>query len=219
MSFLSTKNVETTDKVFISSFVSYGINKLRIVSIDVANTQESKYRITFHMETPPITQEGFKPVEGALGKVCNIGLFLDINDEISIKNISSTIGTIADKMNVREAVDAIAAADPIEYFAQLSKIICNGKHLWFVIAAREYSPGKYGLQFPKFNWCKSPEEVDEDSIIMEGNTAVSINIIKGGVMVFDSNNKYHLRKFVEPEPDKDGISFSKAVAPKPSFLP
>jgi len=218
MSFLTTKNVDTTEKAFISSFVSFGINKLKITGINVVKNGDGKYKVTFRVETPPITVDGFKSVDNALGQVGNVGLFLDVNDEKSITSIGVIVGTIADKLGVRDQVNSIASPDPEDYFKALAAIICNGTYLWYVLGAKEYSPGKFGLKFVKFNWCKAEKEVDESSLVTKGNTNVSVNLVGQGALFFDENNEYHLKRFVEPVADKDAFPFAKPADTRPSFV-
>lgn len=201
---LGTKDVVIESRDFISKYASYGINKLKVNNIEVHPSGESSYRIVFKMETAPIDDPNFTPIEeGIRGQICNPSLFLNMSEDKSRTMINKFIGAVADALGLKEAADKVSGDDVQSYFKAIADVLCCGKFAWFVLSAKEYQAGKYNLNFPLYDFVAAVDKMDEDTIVMEAGRIISINYKSGRLFRFDKSSKYHFKAFVEPKQTDD----------------
>lgn len=191
MSF-STKGVNTEEKRGISQFLTYGVQMAMITGLDVKTAQSGRKMFSLHMESPKVTDQGFEPHAdakqgGKIGKV-QFTIYMDDKDAASAEELIKNIGIIADKLGVREKVDAIEANDAENYLKAVLPIL-RGKFAWWAITAEEYfnkeDKVRYNLGLRRFGFIASMEEGE------------------GHLKPFDKNDKYDYKPVAVPSIDPD----------------
>lgn len=217
MSF-STVNVDTKDVVNVSKYLSYGINYCKIVSMSVIKARSTESRkVQFQMEGAPEGKD-FQGVDGAKGKVGRVETSYMSSDK-AYKDFMRQIGVIADKLDVRAAVDGVSASTIEEYVDQVSKIL-KGRFAWWMFGAEEYDPRKFKMTLLKYAFIKADNEVDPESLKVEGYIATEIKNKEGAIaMKFDKTNRFHFSAFVAPNSDNSIPSAQAAMKDLPFALP
>jgi hypothetical protein len=203
MSF-STEGVRTEESV--SKYLTYGINYCKITGINVikARSTDSK-KIQFQMEGAPIGKE-FEGVDGAKGKVGRIETSYMSKNE-AYKDFMRQIGVIADKLDVRVAVDAVKEAS-IEAYVSAVEPLLKGRFAWWMFGGEEYSEKKWKMSLLKWGFIKSEKEVDPSTLKMDGYIGVEIRNTSNVVALhFDKTNHFHFNPFVKSE---DGFALPGA---------
>lgn len=224
---------------FVSSYGTFGINQYKIIGIDIKSSAPDKYRLYFKLETPPLEEEGFKPVEGSKGQVCNTQVWLNTekteSGAKSIAEVMGIIGTIADKLGLGSEVDAIKE-DTIEaYVTKFAAVVSGEKYAWYKLTGNEWAEGKVSLKFARFNFCHSLSEVNAEEAVkkvVRGREIIVELPVKGRKpMVWDENVEYDFKAYTEPTPTSDSmlnpreesiakgdLPFDKPDNSEPSFL-
>lgn len=198
MSF-GTKGVDTTEKVGASQFMGYGEQEAKINSITIKTSGTGSKNIVFNMETRPIDTsklKGFTPHADATngGQVGRVQMYsywqktlATEGGEDSLK-FSKDIGYIADKLGVREQVDAIQASSLEEYVEKLNGVLTS-KFLFWKIVVQEYSKpaGGVGLNYSLGTW---PAAKGEHRFIACSNLP--------GKVKFDKENSFDYKKAEAP---------------------
>ena len=160
----STAGVNTEEKP--SQFISYGVQKLRIVSIDtlVAKNGSGRKIYQFNMETPSI--QGFEGFEGATGKVGRVKFpnkyILESNDA-DVDDLVKAVGIMTDKLGTRAELDVLDVSEMNmeEYAAAIAPLITN-KYAFWKITTEQYVNDKNkvsnSLRLAKFGFIASLEE-------------------------------------------------------------
>lgn len=203
MSF-STEGVKTEEGV--SKYLTYGINYCKIVSMKVikAKSTDSK-KIQFQMEGADLGKD-FQGIDGAKGKVGRIETSYMAKDE-AYKDFMRQIGVMADKLDVRVAVDAVKEASIEAYVAAVEPLL-KGKFAWWMFGGEEYSERKWKMSLLKWGFIKSEKEVDPSTLKMDGYIGVEIRNTSNVVALhFDKTNHFHFNPFVKSE---DGFSLPAA---------
>lgn len=201
---LGTKGVNTQNTPKVPAFISYGIEFLKFNSIEAVERGGTTYLVTFKVETPPVEDDNFSHPDGNKGRTGNVGMWLDLSNPKNLEKVNVVIGTIGDEFGLRKQIDAITDADPKVYFAKLAAVLCNGTYGWFVLAAREYALGKFGLSFPTFRFCHSADKMDPESIVKDGYTTVKVSgKDPKDDLVFDKTKTYHYNPYKQPTPTDD----------------
>ncbi len=206
-----TRGVDTTETQGASQYFGYGEQELMINSLEVKTASTGSKKVILHMESRPIdTQKlpGFTPHEdstngGQIGRVSMHTAWLkDVDDENSEahKKFIKDIGTIADKMGVRDQVDSITATEFDNYVEALNGIL-TGKFKFWKITVEEYhregkSPGtSYSLgRYSKASICCANEK---------------------GKVKFNKEDAYDYKKVVPV----DNTALDTASAPPKNDLP
>jgi hypothetical protein len=152
MKFKITPGETTETTGFVSQFIKYGCNKLKINHIELRDSSTGKKLVKIWVETEPLPgnfegaelQDGTK-AKGLVGKV-SLGIYIDTANEAKVTGLLNNLKFVAEKANVLTEVAAIEASTLEEFMAKYVKII-KGKYMWFIIKAREYEKGKYDLSF------------------------------------------------------------------------
>lgn len=215
-----------------SIYLNPGINLVTINKIEFVKSKAGDKEVaTFYVEGKPVEglDGGERPDKtkamGLIGKA-TLGIYNPIGDEKAQDNLISSIAVIADACGVRDKIDGINV-DTIEKFLDKATAYLNGKFFWCVIngnvgekgwfldSFRVYFVGKKGDPDRKTYIIAIPEKaVDIKSIKTEEEKGciVSVNYEKStggtGVIKWDKNNKYDLRKStistVTPDEDLGG---------------
>jgi hypothetical protein len=210
----STRGVDTTEKSG-SKYLAYGINKAKIVGIEVQKSQKSEsVKIEISLEGEPIKDAKFEGVNGGRGKVGKMYTFWLTKDK-DYQSFLRQIGIIADKLGVRSQVDEISVdgIGDFEPFMKQVTPLLTGKFLWWNIGAEYWDEHKYRLQMLKYAFVKAPSEVDESTIVRDKGIVTSISLTSGEPgLIFDVKNKYHLKTFEKPSTDGVAGSASSFAA-------
>lgn len=203
MSF-STKGVNTEEKRGVSQFLSYGLNMAALTGFEARGSRTGKKMINLNFEGPKITEEGFQAHQdakmgGKIGRV-QFTIYVDENNADQVKEIVTRVGIIADKLGVREKVDAVEAADLESYFKAVLPIL-RGKYAWWAITAEEYVNAeqkvRYNLGLRRFGFIASMEEGE------------------GHLNPFDKSNPYDYKAVAAPSKDPDVDPVTEAFGPEP----
>ena len=192
-----TKGVNTQNSRKLSKYFSYGIHQLKINGIEVKTASTGSKQLTFLMETPPITVDGFEPEaghKGQVGRVAFPGSFIKMDNQAMIEEFNKGVGLIADKLGVRAELDNIQASDFDSYVAAITPLF-SGKLAWWAIAGEEYNKadGKTGVRLKtrRYSFVSS---------LAEGQTHLE---------KFDDTKAYNLKRL--PTPDADSVPTAAVV--------
>jgi len=164
---ITTQGVKQTNKV--NKYLSIGRYNVKINEITTRlSSAGTSTQVSFKLETPPITEPGFEPAEGANGQVGTVNSIYLKTDE-QIQEFAGQMALLADKLGVREEVDAISAPDLVSYVEKISPLI-SGKYFWGRIVGEQYmkndGSGKTGtrLHWSRYKAFASLAEVDEKGL-------------------------------------------------------
>ena len=137
----STKGVDTTERRGSSQFISPGVQMLAITGLEVRDSKSDRKQYVFKLESPKVVEEGFEAHEdakqgGKIGKV-PFGIFMNDSDTSQVDELIKNVGIIADKLGVRDAVDAIEATTARNYLEAVVPIF-RGKFAWWAINGEQY---------------------------------------------------------------------------------
>lgn len=165
----------------ISPYLTYGSGQvLKISGIELKKSQNTgSSKPIFHMETKPITDPAFVPIDGAKGKVGKVACGVYMNSDALKREFLQKLKTIAVAVGVESEVNKIKSEDFEEVVQRITDVI-KGKYARYTLVAGEYpkNDGKVGitLSLPKFKFVES-ENADPSTIV-----------------VFDKENQYHYKK-------------------------
>lgn len=160
----STVGINTEEKP--SQFISYGVQKLKIVSIDtlVAKNGSGRKIYQLNMETPSI--QGFEGFEGATGKVGRVKFpnkYILESEDTDVDDLVKAIGIMTDKFGTRKELEAldVSKMNMEEYAIAISPFVTN-KYAFFKVCTEQYvnNKGKVAnsLRLAKFGFIASLEE-------------------------------------------------------------
>lgn len=167
----------------ISPYLTYGSGQvLKINSIELKESQNTHApKAILHMESKPINDATFAPIDGALGRVGRIGCGPYMNSELLKREFLQKMKTIAASLGLENEVNRIKSEKFEEVVSRVSDLL-KGKYARYTIVAAEYpkADGKVGitLSLPKFKFVES-ENADPSTIV-----------------IFDKDNQYHYKKIV-----------------------
>jgi hypothetical protein len=185
----STKGVNTQDSKKVSKYFSYGIHQLFIFGIEVKTASTGSKQLTFLMETPPVTADGFEAEaghKGQVGRVAFPGSFIKLEDSKAVEEFNKNIGIIADKLGVRKQLDDISAPDFDSYVEKIAPLFAN-KPAWWAIAGEEYlkNDGKTGVRLKTRRY----------------SFVASMSEGKDHLEKFDASKSYNFKPVVKPDAD------------------
>lgn len=133
-----------------SQYMGFGIKEFKINDISFKESSTGSLKMIYHVETTPVTFEGFVGADGALGQVGRIQSAIYIkagseaeSDEFAkLIYICKTLGLSADVYS--------GVFNTIGDFTKHILPYLKGKFGRFKVCAKYYAPGKFNLQFPKF---------------------------------------------------------------------
>lgn len=185
----NTKGTDTTERGGVSKFISPGVHVCKIKNVEFFESNGGTPGLKFTFET--------KPVEGLLDDNGNkIGQTAETTYWLSPKAWSFsrannteggtkvTLAIMADKLGIREQLDAIQATTPSEY-ATAAAAIFKGKTARFAFGGQEIVPSDpekktwVKSELLAFKFIESLTEVPNDADTK---------------LVYDPSNAYHLKK-------------------------
>lgn len=172
-----------TPHVNTSPYIGYGSNQLlKITQIELKYSKNTgSPKAILHVETPPLTLEGFTPIEGAKGKVGKVACGVYMKDDYAKKQLLRRLLTIGIAMEIDEEINNIKSDSFETAVDRIEKIfVKNGKFAKFTVFAEEYSKpgGKIGvtLFLPRTNFVEASD------------------VTASTIVQFDKNNPYHYKK-------------------------
>lgn len=204
----STKGKDTSERSGVSQFLTYGVQMAAITGLTTREASTGKKMYSLNLEGPKVTENGFEAHEDAKmgGKVGRVQftIYVDGNNQDQNNEIITNIGIIADKLGVREKVDAVEATSLDEYLTKVLPLI-RGKYAHWAITGEEYekADGKIGiiLKLRRYGFVASMEEGEEH------------------LRPFDKTNLYDYKAVAAPSKDPDVDAITEAFGPETSDLP
>jgi len=172
-----TSGVEVSENTFESPYISYGINEVRISSVDYLESAQNTPGIRFNFET----LEVYPQLDNS-PKTTNHVYYLktEINNKIFIERVI----LMANALGIRQELDSLGEENLSmkDYVSGLNDIFA-GKEARIKFKGKEVA-GKEG----KNNWFKA--ELSMDKRFIE-----SIDVpLEQSKLTFDENNKYDVDK-------------------------
>lgn len=187
----------------ISPYLTYGSGQLlKINDIELKISQNTNApKAILHMESKPIDDTNFTPMENAKGKVGRIGCGPYMNSEPLKREFLQKMKTIAASLGLEEKINQIRSEDFQSVVAKIASLL-KGKYANYTIVAQEYAKpdGRIGitLSLPKFKFVE-PEGTSPSTIV-----------------VFDKTNQYHYKGIPKQTNGSSG-TFSYVTGTTPSF--
>lgn len=170
-----------------SPYITYGsgqvlkINKIELVSSKSTGSSKA----VLHMETEPINDDTFEPVDGAKGKVGKIGCGVYMKHERQKIEFLEKMKEIAVALGLGDEISKVKGDSFEEVVAEIENVLTGNKFARYTIFGEEYpkSNGTVGLRlmFPRWSFVES---VDTDP---------------SKIIPFDPNNPKHLTKIKREE--------------------
>jgi len=162
---INTSTVTTTQKQTINKYLTPGQYKVKITNVLSHQSKTGSYKLKFELETEPVTQEGFVPVEGKYGQIGTVHTVFMSNPDME-KQVAETIANLADTLGVRDAVNNLPSDISYEEWSQKLTDIVKDNYFWVTLNGKEYiNPvtGKKGteLNFPKYRAFASLTKYEE----------------------------------------------------------
>jgi len=203
MSGFSTKGVDTKERG-VSQYLTYGVQMAALTGFTLKESKSGKKMVVLNLEGPKVTDKGFEPhadakLGGKVGRV-QFTIFIDETNAEKVSEVITNIGMIADKLGVREKVDAIEANNLEGYFNKIMPIM-RGKYAWWAVTGEEYEKdgGKIGISLGlrRFGFVASMEEGE------------------GHLRAFDKKNVYDYKPIAAPSKDPDVDPVTETFGPEP----
>lgn len=163
----STQNAKSDGGFKPGKFINIGAGELKIVKLEAQKSRAGdKFKVVCHLESSPITEDGFEGHEGALGRIGRVDLSIYTTGTDQYKDqFLDRFATISETMGVRDQLDKVSGATIDEYLTNVTKIIGN-KPIWWLIGGEEYmgknkegaETVKFFLRLPKFSYVAESEE-------------------------------------------------------------
>lgn len=170
----------------VSSFINYGTGQvLRINEIELKVSKNTgSPKAVLHMETKPIEDPTFKPIDGAKGQVGRVSCGVYMKEESAKQEFLRKMKLVAFALDLKDEIDQVSGKSFPEVVDKMAAVIC-GPNKWarYTILAEEYlkADGKVGLtnMLPRYNFV--------ESLDVENSTLTK----------FDKDNKFHYKKLNE----------------------
>ena len=180
----------TTKERKVSPYIHYGAGQtLRLNSIElVASKNTGSKRAVLHMETEPIKDSDFTPIDNAEGKLGKIGCGVYMKNETQKNEFFMKMKMIADALGLIDEFNQIKGDSFDEVVEKISDLICGPKlFARYTIHGEQYAKadGKIGLRLflPRWSFVESLSVPQEDSKLMD----------------FDEGNPKHFVRIAKPE--------------------
>ena len=208
MSGFSTKGVDTTERSGVSQFLTYGVQMAALTGFELREAKTGKQMVILNLESPKVTDTGFEAHQDAKlgGKVGRVQatIYIDETNTESVNEIITNIGIIADKLRLRERIDAVEA-DTLESYLNKVMPILHGNYAWWAVTGEEYekTDGKVGiiLKLRRYGFVASMNEGEEH------------------IKPFDKTNIYDYKTIASPSKDPDVDAITEAMGPEETELP
>lgn len=168
-----------------SPYITYGKGQeLRITEIELSKSQNTgNSRAILHVETKPIKEEGFVPVEGRSGKVGKIACGIYLKTDEQKTDFLSNMKAIAIAMDIEDEMNEISGETFIEVVEKIETLFASSKkYARFTIYAEEYPKqnSKIGIKLflPRYNFVES----------------LDVPMEKSKLAPFDESNVKHFKR-------------------------
>lgn len=169
-----TKNLDTTKKEYSTSkFLTTGKFQVKVNNVTAYKANSGSYQLRFELETPPVTTDGFVPVEGYNGQIGTVRTVYMAKPEQE-QQVSELIARLADSIGVREKVDSISSEISMEEYCSTLTDMIKDQYFWVSISGKKYinnNTGKPGteLQFSRYKTFASLADYAEkgDKVLAE----------------------------------------------------
>lgn len=179
------------NKRSISPYIGYGSGENGLGQVLRINEIELKFskntgspKAILHMESKPIKEEGFTPIDGHTGRVGKIACGIYMKDDKSKSKFLEDMKRIAICLGLEEDINEIKSESFPDAVSKVSEVV-SGKDKWasYTVFGEEYQKldGKKGTTYflPKYNFVQ-PVGTEPTTLVQ-----------------FDINNKYHLKRLPE----------------------
>ncbi len=167
MANFSTKGAKVDSGLKPGKFIGLGPNELKVVKLEkVLSKAGDKFKVVMHLESKPVTEEGFEGHEGALGKIGKVDLSIfTTGSDLYIHDALGRIATIGETLGVRDELDSIAADKIDDYLAKVTQVFKN-KYAWYLIGGEEFMGKdeddkpkvKFFIKLPQFSFVAPTED-------------------------------------------------------------
>ena len=185
----NTQGTDTTERSGISKFISPGVHVCAIKNVEFFTSGSGTPGMKLHLVTGPVA--GLTDEAGnAIGQTCEHAYWLSPKAWSYTTSKNAEGGTkrqlaiIADKLNVREQLDAISAETPEEYTKAVN-LLFKGKKARFAFGGQEIIPSDSSksvwvkAELLTFKFIESLTDVPNDADTK---------------LVYDKTNAYHYKK-------------------------
>lgn len=172
-----------------SPYIFYGSNQiLKINQIELVSSRNTgSKKAVLHMETKPVNEPDFTPIEGAEGRVGKIGCGVYMKTEAQKNEFFQKMLLIARSLGLEDEFTKISGDSFEEVVSKIEKVICGNKFARYTIFAEQYAKtdAKIGLRLllPRWGFVESISIPENESKIIQ----------------FDENNPKHFTKIAKPE--------------------
>lgn len=165
-----------------SPYIGYGSDQtLKINQIELVKSQSTdSVKAVLHMETAPIKEEGFEPIDGAKGRVGKIGCGVYMKFEKQKEEFLQKMALIAIALGHGDEVRKITGESFEKVVKEIEKLISGEQYANYTVFGEEYakSNGTVGLRLMLPRW----------------DFVASLDATDGKLVQFDVNNPQHLKK-------------------------
>lgn len=181
----------------LSPYIGYGSGQiLRINNIELkfsVNTGSPK--AILHMETKPITTEGFKPLDNFKGRVGKVACGIYMKDDKSKRDFLQKMKIVAAALSLEDEINDVKGETFEEVVSKIESVICGkNNYARYTVFAEEYpKPNKVGitLLLPRFGFVES---LDTDPTTL---------------VQFDKTNNFHYKKLPIEQHNSSGVTNSE----------
>lgn len=151
---INTKDVKKNSGFGTSRFLGVGQYKVKINNIEAYESATGSFQFKFGVETEPVLEEGFVPLEGYKGRVGTIKT-LYLANPVMEDQVAATLANLGFETGTKELMDAISPDLSYPEYASTLTDILKDKWVWVSICGKEYLSAKTGkkgveLNFPRF---------------------------------------------------------------------
>lgn len=168
-----------------SPYITYGRGQeLKITKIELTESQNTHNpKATLHVETRPIKDDGFVPVDGAKGKVGKVACGVYMKTDEQKHSFLANMKAIAEAMDLTDEIDEISGNTFEEVVSKIETLFKSAKKFArFTVYGEEYSKpnNKIGVKLflPRYNFVENLT-VEED---------------KSKLALFDKAHEKHYKK-------------------------
>lgn len=165
-----------------SPYIGYGSNQtLKINQIELVKSQSTdSVKAVLHMETAPIKEADFEPIDGAKGRVGKVGCGVYMKYEKQKEEFLAKMTLIAIALGLGDDIRKITGESFEKVVLEIEKLIGGEQYANYTIFGEEYakSNGTVGLRLMLPRW----------------NFVESVNAKESTITSFDVNNPQHLKK-------------------------
>ncbi len=176
--------INTIDRQNNSPYIAYGSNQiLKINDIELKHSKNTgSPKAILHMETKPVEDTDFTPIEGHKGKVGKIGIGIYMKTDDQKREFLKNLKIISMSLGLEDEVNAVNGTSFEEVVNGVKEVICGNKWARYTIFAEQYpkQDNKVGvkLTLPRYNFVEGLDTPEDESKLVK----------------FDQSNNQHFKK-------------------------